>query len=462
MASASGITRRALVGAGAAAVVLPGQGGGHIVRPKPTDELLANPGMGWQTFHQFADSDRALAGLPSASAYFRFYWREVEPREGEVDFGRLDGLVDRAMKCGQRLAFRIMCTGSGEYCDTPDWLRQKGCRGIEYRYEGPSRHWAPDWEDRVFLDSHFRLIRDLGARYDGHPGLDLVDIGTVGLWGEWHMSGCTNVATGKPAPMPAVATRLRIIDAWRAAFPKTPTVMLIGDEPGMRHAISKGSGWRADCLGDMGGFSKTWNHMDHFYLQQLQKTGAQEAWQRAPVAFETCWDMRKWVQEGWDVRGIFDYALRCHASYVNNKSAPIPEGKRPEVERLLRRLGYRLVLQEAVLRTGPDGSSLPVRMRWANEGVAPPYGDWRIAFRIRRSGGSGVPFVHLTDVSVRGWLPGERSTESVVPVPAGLRRQALAVDVAVADPRSRRPSVRLAVSGSRPDGWLPLADLRHI
>ena len=27
------------------------------VEPRATDELLANPGMGWQTFHRFADDD---------------------------------------------------------------------------------------------------------------------------------------------------------------------------------------------------------------------------------------------------------------------------------------------------------------------------------------------------------------------------------------------------------------------
>jgi hypothetical protein len=28
----------------------------------------------------------------------------------------------------------------------------------------------------------------LGARYDGHPDLDHVDLGSIGWWGEWHMS----------------------------------------------------------------------------------------------------------------------------------------------------------------------------------------------------------------------------------------------------------------------------------
>jgi len=62
-----------------------------------------------------------------------------------------------------------------------------------------------------------------------------------------------------------------IITAWCQAFPQTSKVMLIGSEDGMARTIREGYGWRADCLGDLGGFSKTWNHMDNYYPQQLAK-----------------------------------------------------------------------------------------------------------------------------------------------------------------------------------------------
>lgn len=446
----------------APSVLLSADPAGQMVRvePRATDELLANPGMGWQTFHRFADEDPNLAGLPSASAYFRFYWRELEPKDGDIDFGRFDELLAHARRAGQKLAFRIMCTGSSQYLDVPAWLKDQGCRGVEFTYGG-SKHWAPDFTDARFRETHFRLIRQLGLRYDGHPDLDLVDIGSVGLWGEWHMSGTTDVATGQPVPLPPLESRMAIIDAWCQAFPKTAKVALIGSEEGMTRTAHERYGWRADCLGDMGGFSKTWNHMDNYYLQQLARTGSQDVWQTAPVAFESCWDMRKWKESGWDIRYIFDYALRCHASYVNNKSAPLPEGARPEVERFLGRLGYRLVVRSLEhLPTARPGAAFTLSIAWENTGVAPPYRDYPLALRLKRTGPTQTkPIVLVTDDSIRGWLPGPRKTEKSVRLDDSLLPGRYELALGLVDPVSHTPAVRLAISGRDAQGWYALSQV---
>lgn len=425
------------------------------VEPRPIDDLLANPGMGWQTFHRFADEDRNLQGLPSGSAYFRFYWREIEKQDGNIDFAKFDGLLTRARRAGQKFAFRIMCTGSGEYSDVPLWLKEQGCKGIEFEFEG-RRHWAPDFGDPIFQEKHFRLIRELGRRYDGHPDIDLIDIGSVGLWGEWHMSGTTSVDTGKPVPMPSLEIRQTIIDEWRRAFPNTPKVVLIGSEEGMRRAAADRLGWRADCLGDMGGFSKTWNHMDHFYLQQIARTGATNAWQTAPVAFESCWDMRKWKEANWDIPFIFEYALRAHASYMNNKSAPIPEGARVDVEKFLRRLGYRLVIRsidhDAITRSGQN---MDLSIAWENLGVAPPYVDCRLAVRLWKIGSQAHVFA--TDTSIRGWQPGPGDAEISISLPQSIAAGDYDVAIGVVDPANRKPAVRLAIGGRDDTGWYPVS-----
>ncbi|NLC57961.1 MAG: DUF4832 domain-containing protein [Armatimonadetes bacterium] len=418
-----------------------------------SDALFPSPGMGWQTFHHFADEDPALGGLPSGAAYFRFYWKELEPEEGRIDFAKLDGLLAHARRAGQKLAFRVMCAGTDrDPIYVPQWLRDKGCKGYEYQYEGGATlYWVPDLEAPMFQETHFRLIEELGKRYDGHPDVDHVDIGTVGLWGEWHMSGT-------PVPLPSLETRRLIIDTWRRAFAKTPKVMLIGDAEGMRYATHNGCGWRADCLGDMGGFSKTWNHMENFYLQQIEKTDAGDAWKHSPIAFESCWDMRKWKAEGWDIRYIFDYALRLHASHLNNKSAPIPEGTRPEIERFLRKLGYRLVLREAEWREAvAPGGVCPILMLWENVGVAPPYHDYRLAFRL--AGPDGEATVVETARSIRGWLPGKVHLAQEVTLPRDLKPGRYTLSLGVVAPATKQPAVRLAVTAPADDLWYPLGPL---
>jgi len=420
-----------------------------------TDELLPNPGMGWQTFHRFADEDPNLGGLPSMSAYFRFYWRELEPVEGQIDFVHLDALLARARRAGQRLALRVMCAGTNEQeMYVPEWLRAKGCPGFSYQYEGQGpTHWVPDMDSPIFLDAHLGFIERLAERYDGHPDIDLLDIGTVGLWGEWHMSG-----TG--VDVPSWATRRRIINAWMRAFPRMPKVMLIGDAEGLSYAAQNGCGWRADCLGDMGGFSKTWNHMEHFYRQQLERTMTRDVWRTAPVAFESCWDMRKWVGEGWDVGAIFDYALDLHASYVNNKSAPIPPDAKREVERLLRRLGYRIVIRSV---EHPDavyaGAALPIHMEWGNVGVAPPYRDDRVAVRLRNTSSTHVAVTTLGP-PVRGWTPGTIHLDIRLSVPEDAPAGDYALEIALLPPDSQEPVIRLANEGRQSDGWYCVGAVR--
>lgn len=423
------------------------------LQPRAIDRLFANPGMGWQTFHRFADEDKALAGLPSGSAYFRFYWREVETQPGQIDFALFDRLFAHAEQAGQKLAFRIMCTGSGQYIDVPQWLKVQGCKGTEFKYEGQN-HWVPDFADPKFQEAHFRLIRELGRRYDGHPAMDLLDIGSVGLWAEWHMSGTEALDTGKEVPLPPLELRLAIIEAWVKAFPKSRKVVLIGSEEAMALTTPRQLGWRADCLGDMGGFSKTWNHMDHFYRQQLRKTGAGEAWKNAPVAFESCWEMGKWVQSGWDVRYIFDYALDCHASYINNKSAPLPEGTREEVERLLRQLGYRLVLRDLHMPSPLEsGHGFTVETEWENVGVAPPYVDHLIALQLRSPGPGGKTLVLPSKSTIQGWLPGPHRQTTHLQVPVELAPGTYQASLGLIDPATRRAEIQLAIDLPATNNW---------
>jgi len=59
------------------------------VEPVETQELFANPGMGWQTFGRPADKDPSFGELPSSVMYVRYYWAQIEKSDGVCDWSVL-------------------------------------------------------------------------------------------------------------------------------------------------------------------------------------------------------------------------------------------------------------------------------------------------------------------------------------------------------------------------------------
>lgn len=447
--------------------------------PEETDELLANPGIGWETFHRTRDKDKNLPDwIPSTIHYARWGWGTLEPEQGKIDYEFLDKVLKETSDAGQHLAFRIMC------CSTtpgrpyqPSWLKDIGGKILVCDYDGQDGLLVPDLDDAVVLERHLDFIKRLGARYDGHADIDHIDLGSVGWWGEWHMSGSK---TGK---MPTMQNRMKIIDAYLAAFRKTPLLMLIGGRECLTYAAQHGTGWRADCLGDMGGFSKTWCHMCDAYPQLVTEAGVGDVWKKAPVAWESCWDMRRWVEEKWSLRFIFNYALSLHASYFNNKSAPLPEGEnvRYEIERFLRRLGYRLVLRELKHpKRSHRGEPLTLVMKWQNVGSAPCYRPYRVAYQLAKK--TGYVRTLIGEATVEKWMPGSLPvfTEEFFKEPSDLPpgdvvevvdRVMLPADmpvgtfcfaIGVVGEQTNEPILRFAIKGRADNGWYPLSEIEVI
>jgi hypothetical protein len=445
------------------------------VTPEETNEILANPGMGWQTFHRTAKQDKSLPSwIPSTVHYARWGWGELEPQPGKLNTEFLDKVLKETREAGQKLAFRVMCCSTTKnHPYHPKWIKEIGGRELQCDYEGQGPLLIPDLDDPIVLQKHLDFIKRLGERYDGHADIDHIDLGSIGWWGEWHLSG------SKTCKLTGLENRKKVVDAYLTAFKKTPLLMLIGGGNCLKQATQNGTGWRADCLGDMGGFSRTWCHMRQGYPTYIKESGIQDTWKTAPVAWETCWEMRKWVKDGWSLRYIFNYALALHGSYINNKSAPLPEGPevRPELERFLRRLGYRLVLKE--LKHQPQaraGEMLALSMKWQNTGSAPCYRPYRLAYRLTNDAGYGK--VVRSKVAVNRWLPGSidlftaeffKAPQDLPPgevvavsdslaLPADIPAGQYVLSLAVVGEEGK-PVVRLGIKGRADDGWYPLSKL---
>lgn len=443
-----------------------------VVTPQETDEILANPGMGWETFGFPAKLDKSLPHwIPSTVYYNRWSWATLEPRPGKIDAGLLDNALKQARDSGQRLAFRVMCcsTQAGEPYH-PAWLRDVGGRLLAASFEHEPPVSIPDMDDPIMLERHLDFVRRLGQRYDGHPDLDHIDLGSIGWFGEWHLT-----SDGRSL-MPSMETRLKAVKAYLAAFRKTPVLMPLNGADVAAYATRHGAGWRADCLGDLGAFSQHWSHTRQGYPEWMRQADCFDTWKTAPVAWESCSDIREWASRGWPLRYIFNYALALHGSYFNNKSASPPDGVevRREVERFLRRLGYRLVLNELKYPvTAKPGESFKLSTKWQNIGSAPCYRPYRVAYRLTKDNGYAKVFVGKTTVD--RWLPG--SVEVFTPeffrnppdlprgevfsagdefsLPPNLPVGQYTLSLAIVD-ALERPAVRLAISGRAADRWYPL------
>ena len=423
----------------------------RTVRPKVIDDVLYNPGMGFTTSNCF---DGDVPGYPrSTIAYCGWYWNKIEPNNGEFRWDIIDEALEKAKSHGQRVAIRIMPANGRP--GVPQWYRELGAKGFDYTSESGRKSWMPDHNDPLYLKYMGRLVMEFSKRYDGHPDIDHIDIRSLGHWGEWHF--------GYVQPRPEVNPEIRraLVDIYLDNFKTTQLVMPINGQEELAYAVSKGAGWRADCLGDLrAGF----NHMEDKYQQWLDDANANDVWKQAPVIFESCWVMQTWADNDWDVELIFNEALRWHCSVFNNKSSPIPPKWWSATEKFLKRMGYRLVLRYITLPIKVRaGDVLKIETEWENLGVAPPYRKYIVAFRLR-------PFGHRlargllikdpnTDVDVRKWLPGRHQVLLDLEIPSTIEPGRYYLDVGILDPYTEEPTVRLAIEGRDGQGWYSLSDL---
>jgi hypothetical protein len=173
-----------------------------IVRPVESHEVLVNPGMGITTFQRFNGQplssglewseegpttkrqDAATRpGFPESSiAYCRWFWSALEPTAGQFRWEIIDNALQEARSHQQTLAIRLM--PYDEKHPLPEWYRDSGTRRANKPGDKDGQVWQPDFSDPLYLKYWGELVAAAGARYDGHPSLDSVDISSVGYWGE--------------------------------------------------------------------------------------------------------------------------------------------------------------------------------------------------------------------------------------------------------------------------------------
>ena len=180
-----------------------------VVKPVEIHDVLVNPGIGFMTFQRF-NGDALNAGIkwtegfpieyqpfqgtlenkdfPMTSiAYFRVYWRFLEPEKGVYNWDLIDRALQTAHARHQTLMLRVAPHGTDAASDVPAWYRQE--TGEKFHkapggWQATTGKWLIDPENPAYAKEFGGFVRALGDRYDGNPDLDLVDISILAAWGE--------------------------------------------------------------------------------------------------------------------------------------------------------------------------------------------------------------------------------------------------------------------------------------
>jgi len=479
--------------------------------PKEIFDVLNNPGIGFTTFQRFNgdelnpgigwtegmpieyqpfDGDLTNKNHPQTTiAYFRVYWKFIEPEEGKYNWPMIDKALRTAAERGQSLMLRIPPYGTGNNTDVPSWYREK----VGKRKKELVENWAVDPEDPRYLQHYGGMITALAQRYNGHPDLESVDMCIVGPWGEGEGSGLlsenTRAALFNSYVDNFTRTPLHILQVSTGEDPAKdstnylpnadPAVMLKGaniitsytegknnDEgPQMRYI-----GYRFDCLGDYNrdrkipnnfGSNSARDHMQDLYPRELMTIGLVDAWKKTPISFEICWTFMHWLERfKWDeeiVSYIFEEALKWHISSFNAKSSPVPDVWSPLVDKWLNKMGYRFVVRQFihpsyVRRQG----QLEFTSQWENLGVAPIYKDYQLAVRLRNA---QKTIILPVDANIREWLPGDIICDDKLFIPYDAPLGKYQLEIAIVAPVSHEPRVKLAIEGKTDDGWYSIGEI---
>lgn len=372
-----------------------------VVHPKITGEALLNPGMGWVSFHYsnrlWAYGSRNAPGdtlewFPGASVvYFRLPWCYLEPEEGRFRWDLIDSYAQPWVAQGKRIALRVTaCENRFRYA-TPEWVQKAGAKGLDYTFSTigkPSDEvlWEPDYLDPVFLAKLDRFLAAMAKRYNGNPSVAFIDIGTFGMWGEGHTGGTSKLSQEE------TDKRVKVqVDLYTKHFPDT--LLCISDDvagasrpgdhlPSTDYARSKGVTLRDDSI-LVQPAPKQWYHA----------ALAQAFWPTLPVILEHEHYGLSKERNAWDPELLLESVEQYHASYLSIHWWPdvFLKENRETVDRINRRLGYRLELRElSYPRAVRVGEPFRVESVWANVGVAPCYPGGCVAFTLKNSDGKIV------------------------------------------------------------------------
>ena len=432
------------------------------IRPARAELDLDNPHKGfilWGTDYAFGEPDNYYG----ATVYHVYMpWREVETADqvfawGSFETNHLKPILDDHPLAtfilrpvadypdGENSGITGFYAGGELQRDFPRFLIEPPLNIPYWTYtncDGDGPGWTPDWNHAAMISQMTQWVAAIRARYDGDPRITAVQAGLLGLWGEWHQSGCENHA-------PSNAAKIAVRDAYRL-FTNTPVQIRYARNP---DSIGVRFGFHEDFFPSFTGpciygfpdcdDSGDWNL--HYGFTQVN-TAAVHNWKSNPVTGESPNDDQKqsWSNDFTDVMTVIrDF----HFTGLGPAGGHEWNGNQARLQIMKRALGYNLHLDRAAW---PDRVWMDwpfdITIVFTNSGSAPCYHSFPVQLALCQADGTPA-WTGTLSCDLRQALPGAPLVHVQSVTVSGVATGMYALRVGILDPRTGQPGVRLQTAG---------------
>lgn len=462
---------------------------------------LENPHKGW--YHHYWDngdwgyggSVSDITSVPGLDfVYIRMAWSFFEKTDNSYDWSYISDVADTYGPKGYKVVvcFTGLETGASNdsryepevdatvHYATPCWVKDKGCSGSWEEAYG-KWHWQPDWDDPIYLAELEDFYREFYDTFGGEPWLKLMDMGSIGEWGEGHCGHTTHKY------VPTVAEVKANIDVYNSVFQQNGIQVTIGDDyaawgksESEKNAIAdyanaRGFGWTDLSIGNwywQERHSSTYgvanpelfeNHylnapvtmeMGHYHLRISDKFNTWSEPDGSAV----------YGEPGYGDMTHYDILTKqietMHASYASmhgHIDKWLPDNSNT-IRTLGNLLGYWYFIDEATWGEGTaPGDEWSFSLDWYNRGVAPAYNTYQL--KLKLDGPSPKTFT-IDDSKNKDWIDGERETESYsVTLPGDMSSGTYDVKLKLYDPQTDRDvDLGFVTSIKDADGYFDLGE----
>ncbi len=372
-------------------------GQAETFNPTPSDEVLDNPHRGYMLWGSNVLADGGLPDNFHGANIYHVYlpWRMIETADQVFDWPGVEQtyimpIINQDPKA--TLVLRLVAdypdgpgsglnahyTGGDANRDYPLFLEQAPLNISRNAYascngDGPGI--APDWNDANFRDQATELVAAFGSQFDGDPRITAIQVGLLGLWGEWHQSGCESIA-------PDNEIKNLVKTTYNNAFSQTPLQTRYARNPDV---VAVDFGFHEDyfpsftgpCIYGLPQCDDSGDWSLEFGFTQIVPA-ARTNWQVNPISGESPLNSQQnaWINDEADVTTLInDY----HFSFLGPAGKHEAIGNDAALDRIANQLGYRFQVAEVTIPNPINSSSTTVDVQLTNLGSAPLYTTYHLA-----------------------------------------------------------------------------------